>query len=108
MNDEANGIVLVRQTFGKLLPDRYSVAQAFMRYEHAHDVEWQVLTFHVIDPTGQPHVIESDRVPARDNINELAAKTARRFVERLKEGSHEPPTGGTPADGGSGPSDKKD
>ena len=93
MSDEAGGIQLIRQTFGNLLPQGYSVAQAYMRYEHAHDVEWQVLEFNVIGPDGKPVKFMSDRVPARDDVNELAAKTARRFIEKIKEGKNEPPSG---------------
>lgn len=99
-----SGIRLVRQTFGELLPKGWSVAQAYLNYKHEHDVEWQVLTFHVIDPGGKTHVLESDKVPARDDINELAASAARKFVERMK---NEPPPGSTGTDVGSGPVDPK-
>lgn len=87
-----SGIRLIRQVFGELLPPGWSVAQAKMDYVHDHDVEWQVLTFHVISPDGQMRVLTSDKMPARDDVNELAATTARKFVERLK---NEPPPAST-------------
>lgn len=93
MSDEAGGIQLIRQTFGNLLPQGYSVAQAYMRYEHEHDVEWQVLEFNVIGPDGKPVKFMSERVPARENVNELAAKTARQFLARVEEQKNEPPSG---------------
>jgi hypothetical protein len=92
-----SGIRLVRQTFGDMLPKGWSVAQAYLSYKHDHDVEWQVITFHVIGPDGKTHVLESDKVPARDDVNELAAGTARKFLEGLK---NVPPTGSTGAASG--------
>jgi hypothetical protein len=87
-----SGIRLIRQVFGDLLPPGYTVAQAYLSYKHEHDVEWQVLTFHVngpdgpiVGPDGKPTAFTSDKVPAKDDVNELAAKTARRFVEGLKD-----------------------
>jgi hypothetical protein len=82
------GIRLVRQVFGDLLPPGWTVGPAFMNYKYEHDAEWQVLTFHANGSDGQTLVLTSDKMPARDDINELAATTARKFVERLK---NEPP-----------------
>lgn len=88
-----SGMRLVRQVFGDQLPTGWSVAQAQLDYQHDHDVEWQVLTFHVIDPSGKTHVLTSDKVPARDDISELTIKTANKFVEGFK---NEPPAGISP------------
>jgi hypothetical protein len=90
-----SGMRLVRQVFSELLPPGYTVGPVYMHYEHDHDVEWQVLTFHVNAPDGKPFVLTSQKVPARDDINELARSTARKFIEGLvlTEGSpkNEPP-----------------
>lgn len=85
---ELTGIALVRQTFGELLPKGWTVAQAQLDYQHDAG-EWQVLTFHAIDPLGKVHIVRSDRAPARDDVNELARMAARKFVEGIK---NEPPS----------------
>ena len=72
----------VRQLFADHLPEGYSVKDATMRYVHPNDGhEWQVLTFRVIDPHGHPHVWTSEQVRSRDDIYELAIRTAKKFVE---------------------------
>lgn len=96
MPDAPGGIRLIRQVFGELLPPGYSVTQAYMSYvpaAQAHDVESQVLTFHVIAPDGHAFTVTSDTVPAREDCNELAVRTARRFAEGLK---NEPPPASDP------------
>lgn len=84
-----SGIRLIRQVLSDNLPKGWSVAQAQMDYDHKDNVEFQVLTFHVIDPSGKEHVLKSDTVSARDDVNELTVQTAKKFKERLKD---EPPT----------------
>jgi hypothetical protein len=93
------GMRLVRQVLGENLPPGWTVAQAQMDYVHADNVEWQVLTFHVNDPKGEQHVLTSERVPARDDINELTVKTAKRFAEGLKNAQASAP-GAAPDSGG--------
>jgi hypothetical protein len=78
--------------FSELLPPGYTVGPVYMSYAHEHDVEWQVLTFHVTAPDGQPLVLTSEKVPARDDINELAKRAASRFAEGLLK--NEPPPAG--------------
>ena len=57
------GIRLVRQHFSDLLPPGYSLAHGWMHHERDEGAEgiteWQVLTFHVIDPGGKTHVVKS-------------------------------------------------
>lgn len=88
MADAPTGIRLIRQVIGELLPPGWSVATAQLDYVHDHDVEWQVITFRVIDPQGKQLELKSDKVPARDDVNELARKAARKFAEGIK---NEPP-----------------
>lgn len=100
------GIKLVRQLFTDQLPPGYSVKEATMRYVHPGDGhEWQVLTFRVIDPHGHLHVWTSDQVLSRDDINQLAIRTAKKFVEDVSDG---PSDGVNAANGGERPQHSED
>ena len=95
-----SGIRQIREIFSTLLPAGYSLRSAYMAYDHQNDVESQVLTFHVIDPSGITHVIKSETVPAKADIAQLTINTAHKFVERFKDG---PPAGDDEPDRGKRP-----
>jgi hypothetical protein len=106
-----SGSRLIRQVFGELLPPGYTVAQGYMEYKHEHDVEWQVLTFHVNTPDGNVIKVTSDRVPARDDVNELTRRTVSKFVEGLKNAQTAPtgtPSADAPANGTAEPKPDND
>ena len=92
-----SGIRQIREIFSDNLPKGYSLMSAYMSYDHQTDVERQILTFQVIDPAGVTHVIKSDIVPANQDVMELALKTARKFVEVMRNG---PFTGNDEQDSG--------
>ena len=81
-----SGIRQIREIFSDNLPKGYSLMSAYMSYDHQTDVERQILTFQVIDPSGVTHVIKSDIVPAKDDVMALVLKTARKFAEVMRDG----------------------
>jgi hypothetical protein len=100
-----SGIRQIREIFSTLLPAGYSLRSAYMAYDHQSEVESQVLTFHVIDPSGITHVIKSDMVPAKTDVGELARNTAKTFVGRLNNGT---PDGNDEPDRGQRPDSTED
>jgi hypothetical protein len=99
------GIRLIRQVFSEQLPKGFTLAQAYMELKHDGGIESQVLTFHVIDPHGKTFVVVSDKVPSRDDVNELAKATAQLF---MKGKINEPPSGVDATHGGERSVDHQD
>lgn len=101
-----SGIRQIRQLFSDQLPQGWTLLDARMSLQKRDDGpgQWQLLTFRVIDPHGQEHMVGSGPVPAKDDCYALATKVGEQFREGLK---NEPPHGVDETHGGERPDDRE-
>lgn len=81
------GVQQLRQSFNAVAAPAYNCTLALMDMQRAHDVESPILTFVGTKDTGEKFTISSRAVRRGEDVNLVAAETARGLL--AEEAKHE-------------------